>query len=64
MSVIVRDEQGKITLLCKGADSIIQERLSKNSLNSEVYSETQKGVDKCAQEGLRTLFLAEKHIDE
>lgn len=28
MSVIVRDPWGKITLMCKGADSVILDRLS------------------------------------
>ena len=40
MSVIVREESGKINLLCKGADSVILERLSKESLESKVYRET------------------------
>jgi phospholipid-transporting ATPase len=34
MSVIVRDMNDKITLMCKGADSVILERLSLASLNS------------------------------
>ena len=63
MSVIVREESGKINLLCKGADSVILERLSKESLESKVYRETQSSVDLCAEEGLRTLFLAEKELD-
>ncbi|KAJ6700921.1 putative PHOSPHOLIPID-TRANSPORTING ATPASE [Salix koriyanagi] len=37
MSVIVRDEDGQILLLCKGADSIIFDRLSKNG---RVYETT------------------------
>lgn len=36
MSVIVRDPQNRIILMCKGADSVIQERLSQASLNGEV----------------------------
>jgi phospholipid-translocating ATPase len=63
MSVIVKDEQGKIILMCKGADSVIEERLSANSKNSSVFTETKKCVDLCAEEGLRTLFLAEKVVD-
>lgn len=50
--------------MCKGADSIIKERLSQASLTSEVYKETQKAVDECARIGLRTLFLAEKILDD
>jgi phospholipid-translocating ATPase len=63
MSVIVKDENGKIILMCKGADSVIEERLSPQSKSSEVFEETKKCVDLCAQEGLRTLFLAERVID-
>ena len=32
MSVIVRDKDGRIILMCKGADSIVYERLSKESI--------------------------------
>lgn len=62
MSVIVEDQDGTIKLICKGADSIIAERLSKESLESSIYRKTQKVVDKYANEGLRTLFVAERII--
>ena len=64
MSVIVEDPDGKKILMCKGADSIIKERLSQQSINSEEFRETQAAVDECARIGLRTLFLAEKHLDD
>lgn len=64
MSVIMRDPNGKVLLMCKGADSVILERLSNESLKSNVVRKTQKYVDEYAQEGLRTLFLAEKEIPE
>lgn len=48
--------------MCKGADSVIYERLSKKSLEGEVLKRTQEYVDAYAEEGLRTLFLAEKVI--
>ena len=66
MSVIVRDEQtGEITLLCKGADSIIKERLylAGNNLNIARMERTQRYVDFYAEEGLRTLLLAKKTLD-
>jgi len=50
--------------MCKGADAIVKERLSSDSLNSQVFKQTQAYVDEYANEGLRTLFLAEKFIDE
>ena len=49
--------------MCKGADSIIAERLSQQSLKGSIYEETQKYVDQFAATGLRTLFLAEKYLD-
>ena len=64
MSVIVRDPSGKIILMCKGADSVIMERLSESSRNGDVLSKTQDYVDEYAEEGLRTLFLAERVISE
>ena len=64
MSIIVRDERGNIRLLCKGADSIVFDRLSNASKSSMVYKETQRSVDEYARIGLRTLFLAEKVISE
>ena len=64
MSVILEDQQTmKIKLLCKGADSIIKERLSVITQTSKDYLETtQEYVDDYAKEGLRTLFLAEKPL--
>jgi magnesium-transporting ATPase (P-type) len=64
MSCIFRDPSGKIVLMCKGADAIIAQLLSQDSIRSNIYSATKEYVDDYAQEGLRTLFLAEKYIDE
>ena len=64
MSVIVKDESGKIIVMCKGADSVVYEKLSQQSIASNVYKETQKNVNVCAEEGLRTLFLAERVVSE
>jgi len=49
--------------MCKGADSVIEERLSTTSLESEDFHKTKASVDEYAEEGLRTLFLAEKMLD-
>ena len=49
--------------MCKGADSIIADRLSKDSKNSEIFHKTEEYVNSFADEGLRTLFLAQKEID-
>lgn len=50
--------------MTKGADAVMKELLSKESAESLEYVESQKHVDKFALEGLRTLFLAYKVLDE
>ncbi|VFQ95355.1 unnamed protein product [Cuscuta campestris] len=62
MSVIVRDEEGKILLLCKGADSVMFERLAING--REFEEATKKHVDEYADAGLRTLILAYRELSE
>jgi len=64
MSCIVRNEFGRIILMCKGADSVIEERLNFKSANSLLFNSTKIAVDAFANEGLRTLYLAEREIDE
>ncbi|CAL5361204.1 unnamed protein product [Camellia sinensis] len=62
MSVIIRDEEGQLLLLCKGADSIIFERLSKNG---RMYEEaTTKHLNVYGEAGLRTLALSYKKLEE
>uniref|UniRef100_A0A1X7U3D1 Phospholipid-transporting ATPase n=1 Tax=Amphimedon queenslandica TaxID=400682 RepID=A0A1X7U3D1_AMPQE len=61
MSVIVRDpETGKLTLYCKGADTVIFERLDPSC--DELQSTTLEHLGTYATEGLRTLVLAKKDI--
>ncbi|XP_068840460.1 phospholipid-transporting ATPase IB-like [Capricornis sumatraensis] len=55
MSIIVRTPEGQLRLYCKGADSVIYERLSENSLFVE---ETLVHLENFAREGLRTLCVA------
>ncbi|KAG5378922.1 hypothetical protein IGI04_026764 [Brassica rapa subsp. trilocularis] len=62
MSVIVRDEDGKLLLLCKGADSVMFERLSGSGRDYE--EETRDHVNEYADAGLRTLILAYRELDE
>ncbi|CAN0876633.1 Putative phospholipid-transporting ATPase 9 [Linum grandiflorum] len=62
MSVIVRDEDGKLMLLCKGADSVMFERLAKGGRKFE--KETREHVNQYADAGLRTLILAYRELDE
>ncbi|XP_032239636.2 phospholipid-transporting ATPase ID isoform X2 [Nematostella vectensis] len=59
MSVIVR-RNDKIKLYCKGADSIIYERLHPSC--TSLMDKTTEDLNKFAAEGLRTLVLAYKDI--
>ncbi|XP_039032394.1 probable phospholipid-transporting ATPase 4 [Hibiscus syriacus] len=62
MTVIVRDEEGQILLLCKGADNIIFDRPSKNG---SLYEEdTTRHLNEYGEGGLRTLALAYKRLGE
>ncbi|NXR69108.1 AT8B2 ATPase, partial [Rhadina sibilatrix] len=62
MSVIVRSPEGKIRLYCKGADTILLERL--HPVNQELSSVTTDHLNEYAGEGLRTLVLAYKDLEE
>uniref|UniRef100_A0A672JE94 Phospholipid-transporting ATPase n=1 Tax=Salarias fasciatus TaxID=181472 RepID=A0A672JE94_SALFA len=62
MSVIVRSPEGKLCLYCKGADTIIYERLDPSC--SKLMDVTTEHLNEFAGEGLRTLALAYKHLDE
>ncbi|KAK3903448.1 hypothetical protein C8A05DRAFT_43319 [Staphylotrichum tortipilum] len=63
MSAIVRMPDGRILLLCKGADSVIYSRLKKGE-QVELRRETAKHLEMFAVEGLRTLCIAEKELTE
>ncbi|RLV88288.1 hypothetical protein DV515_00015484 [Chloebia gouldiae] len=62
MSVIVRSPEGKIRLYCKGADTILLERL--HPVNQDLSSITTDHLNEYAGEGLRTLVLAYKDLEE
>ncbi|XP_050224454.1 phospholipid-transporting ATPase 10-like [Mercurialis annua] len=62
MSAIVRDEEGNILLLCKGADSVMFERLALNG--KEYEDKTREHVNEYADAGLRTLLLAYRELKE
>nr|XP_040054070.1 phospholipid-transporting ATPase IC [Gasterosteus aculeatus aculeatus]XP_040054071.1 phospholipid-transporting ATPase IC [Gasterosteus aculeatus aculeatus]XP_040054072.1 phospholipid-transporting ATPase IC [Gasterosteus aculeatus aculeatus] len=59
MSIILRFPDGRIRLYCKGADTVIYERLSPNSRHKET---TQSHLDVFANATLRTLCLSYKDI--
>ncbi|XP_015505632.1 phospholipid-transporting ATPase ID isoform X3 [Parus major] len=62
MSVIVRSPEGRIRLYCKGADTILLERL--HHINQDLTSTTTDHLNEYAGEGLRTLVLAYKDLEE
>ncbi|XP_042500800.1 probable phospholipid-transporting ATPase 8 [Macadamia integrifolia] len=62
MSVIVRNEENQLLLLCKGADSVMFERLSSDGWIFEV--ETKDHINKYAAAGLRTLVIAYRELAE
>lgn len=61
MSVILR-HNGKLRLYCKGADNVIYERLKPG--DNELKRATQEHLNKFAGDGLRTLCLAVRDLDE
>ncbi|KAH7307649.1 hypothetical protein KP509_22G070700 [Ceratopteris richardii] len=62
MSVVVRDQDGRIYLFCKGADSVIFERLSK--VGKEFEEATKLHLANYGDAGLRTLALAYREVNE
>lgn len=59
MSVVLRDERGRVRLVCKGADSVIIERCE---AFTSPKAETMAHVDQFAAEGFRTLLFAEREL--
>lgn len=72
MSVIVKTPEGKIKLFCKGADSVIYERLSPPSIEdndpeqgiSDFRDVTLEHLEAFATDGLRTLCFAVADIPD
>ena len=63
MSIIVK-ERNCIKLYSKGADCEITKRLSNKSLQSENFEIISKGLKEFSKNGLRTLMVAYKEINE
>ncbi|KAE9449131.1 hypothetical protein C3L33_18968, partial [Rhododendron williamsianum] len=62
MSVIVRNPENQLLLLCKGADSVMFERLSEKGRLFE--AETRDHIKNYAEAGLRTLVVAYRVLSE
>ena len=63
MTCIFRTPENKIFLICKGADNVIYQRLSKSDNSEHVMSKTAIHLEDFANEGLRTLCIAQKEVD-
>ena len=64
MSVVMRDmDNNKLYLFCKGADSMILKRVSANCC-FDLIEKTEEDLKAFSKEGLRTLAIAYKELDE
>lgn len=64
MSVVMRDlETNQLFLFCKGADSIILKRVTPDT-SPELFDKTKEDLKTFSKEGLRTLAVAYKELDE
>lgn len=63
MSVIVREVDGRILMITKGADSVIYQRLRADH-PQELKQVTQQDLEAFANAGLRTLCIAYRYLDE
>ncbi|XP_061676915.1 phospholipid-transporting ATPase ID [Syngnathoides biaculeatus] len=62
MSVIVRNPEGRIRLYCKGADTVLLERLC--PCKQDLINITSDHLNEYAADGLRTLALAYRDLSE
>lgn len=63
MSCILKAPDGSLLLICKGADNVIYQRLAP-STSDEILKKTALHLEDFAKEGLRTLCIAQKPLDE
>ncbi|KAG3115428.1 Phospholipid-transporting ATPase 3 [Phytophthora idaei] len=64
MSVVVRKPSGELLLYTKGADMMIYQRLKNDPAMLKLKNTTRDHMEKYADDGLRTLALAVKKLDE
>lgn len=65
-SCVVRTPDGRILLLCKGADNVMFERMKRPSTPSEIknFENLKAHLDSFANVGLRTLVMTERELDQ
>lgn len=65
MSIIVKDENGKMMIITKGADTVITKRMNKDLENHEdTIMHIQQHLNDFGHVGLRTLLFASREISE
>jgi phospholipid-translocating P-type ATPase (flippase) len=64
MSVVCRDPQRRLMLITKGADSVLLERLKKDSGHARMIEKTESILSTFAGDGLRTLVFAKADLTE
>jgi len=63
MTVVIKQPNGVIKLFCKGADTMIIERLGLSPEQRRFQADTVAHLEQFAQEGLRTLCLGVREIE-
>ena len=63
MSVIIREPEGRILMITKGADSVIYERLREDH-PAQMKDVTTRDLEDFANAGLRTLCIAYRYLEE
>lgn len=64
MSLVVRMPDGEIKMMTKGADSVVESRLSDSQENAELLAVTKPQLEDYSKDGLRTLLFAERTFEE
>ena len=64
MSVVVRKPSGELLLYTKGSDMLIYQRLKDGPAMQKLRNITRDHMEKYADDGLRTLALAIKKLDQ
>ena len=60
MSVVVEEKNGDLRMYTKGADSSVMARVSETASDPKLMKDAQHFLDTCAEDGLRTLAVAER----
>lgn len=63
MSTLVRTPDNRILLICKGADSVIYQRLREDH-DQELIASTTQNLEDFSNAGLRTLCISSKYVTE